>query len=355
MRRLYLSIIFSAFSLAALAQTGANCTQTIRLIRSTYEQGRLHELPGLADGCLNPRAGQTGFTKEEKREAYRYLTLAYIYLEEPDSADINMLKLLETDHFYQVNSAVDPAEFIALFKKFRTEPVFRVGIKFGLNAAQPVATDYYNVGSSGAGLGKYGINSSFQAMLVFEKDITKRIAIAPEIGYVKRSYTYTNPQLATADEDPTKSISNQTFAIGQNYLDLNVIGQYFFKNTLDFKTYAGVGVGFSYLLGSTNQANTLLGNGFTVTGGGVDDTKSYTSLLYSAIVVAGLKYRIGEIYVVADIRYQYGINNAINTSSRTNAEIGFDYQGQYNDHKLNTIMINGGIVLPIFKPKKLIK
>jgi len=112
MRRLYLSIIFSVFGLSVgYSQTATNCTQTIRQIRLTYEQGRLHELPDLAKGCL-----RNGFTKEEKREAYRYLTLAYIYLEEPDSADINMLKLLETDHFYQVNQTIDPAEFIRYIK-----------------------------------------------------------------------------------------------------------------------------------------------------------------------------------------------------------------------------------------------
>jgi len=86
MRRLYLGIIFLVFSLSmGFSQTITNCTQTIRQIRLTYEQGRLHELPDLAKNCL-----KNGFTTEEKREAYRYLTLAYIYLEEPDSADINV-------------------------------------------------------------------------------------------------------------------------------------------------------------------------------------------------------------------------------------------------------------------------
>ena len=153
---------------------------------------------------------------------------AYIYLEEPEKADESMLRLLDTDHFYEVNKSIDPAEFIALYNKFRHDPVFRVAAKVGLNITQPTAMNYYNIGNTGGANGKYGLKPNFNAFLVFEKDITKKIVIAPEIGYVLRSYNYTNPKLALADEDPNKSVSSQTFAISQQWLDLNGIVQYKF-------------------------------------------------------------------------------------------------------------------------------
>src|SRR5258708_10164394 len=138
MKRLYGLIIFSLLTTTAAFSQVSNCTQVIRLVRSLYETGRLHELRTATEGCLAAAKGK-GFTDAEKREAYRYLTLAYIYLEEPEKADEMMLKLLDTDHFYEVNSAVDPAEFIALFNKFRHVPVFRLGFKIGLNATLPTA------------------------------------------------------------------------------------------------------------------------------------------------------------------------------------------------------------------------
>lgn len=354
MKRFYFLIILLVAGGTTAFSQATNCTQVLSLVRSTYEQGRLHELPALADACLNAADGK-GFTKEQKREAYRYLTLAYIYLEEPEKADESMLKLLDTDHFYQVNQAIDPAEFIALFNKFRHDPLFRLGFKVGLNTTQPTALNYYNIGSAGAGIGKYGLKIGFQALFSFEKDITKRIVLAPELGYVVRTYKYSNGSLATSDQKPDSSVSTQNFAISQSYLDLNGIVQYKFKNTIELQTYIGGGPGISYLLSSSNQATTVLGNGFTVTGSSVDDTKSYNKLIYSFTVVAGLKKKLGELYFTADARYQVGLGNVVNKSARTNAELGYDYQGQYNDYRMSNFMVNFGLIYPYFKPKKLIK
>jgi hypothetical protein len=337
----------------------SNCTQVLRLIRTTYEQGRLHEVPGLAEGCLKGEGAQ-GFTKEEKKEAYRYLTLSYIYLEEPEKADEMMVQLLNTDHFYEPNKEVDPAEFIALYNKFRHDPLYRFGLKFGLNLTQPVVTNYYNVGSAGAGQGGYSMSPSFQVYGVFEKDFFrkapwKNLVLAAELGYVSRSYTYTNDQLATADEDPSLSISNQEFQFSQQYLDLNVIAQYKLKSTINLQTYVGGGPGISYLLSSSNQASTVLGNGFTVTGSAVDDTESYNPLLVSLNLVAGLKYKFGEVYLTAEARYQMGFTNVVDPSARTNEEIAFDYQGRYNDYRVNNMTLSVGIIIPHFKPLKLIR
>lgn len=359
MKRLYLLAACWVIGVAPAFSQARNCTQVLRLIRTTYEQGRLHELPALAEGCLKGEGAQ-GFSKEERKEAYRYLTLSYIYLEEPEKADDMMVQLLNTDHFYEPNKEVDPAEFIALYNKFRHDPLYRIGLKFGMNLTQPVVTNYYNVGSAGAGQGGYSMSPSFQVYGVFEKDFFRkkpwnRLVLAAELGYFTRGYTYTNDQLATADEDPSKAISNQEFQFSQQYLDLNVIGQFKFKNTINLQTYLGGGPGISYLLGSSNQATTLLGNGFTVTGSAVEDTDSYTKLLYSLNLVAGIKYKFGEVYLTAEARYQMGFTNVVNNETRTNDEVAFDYQGRYNDYRFNNMTLSIGIIYPHFKPLKLIR
>ena len=357
MKRLYFLIIVSlAGGTAAFSQT-SNCTQVLRQVRSTYEQGRLHELPAITEGCLNAPEGK-GFTNAEKRETYRFLTLAYIYLEEPEKADEMMLKLLDTDHFYEVNQSVDPAEFIALFNKFRTKPLFRWGAKVGLNITPPTVLQYYNIGSVAGGQGKYGLSGSFNGWLMFEKDMTDKIVLAPEIGYVSRGYSYNNPGLARSDKNPDSTISNQQFIVKQTWLDLNAIVQYKLLNTLARQAYVGFGPGISYLLGSSNQPTAFLGTGaqgYTVTGPAVNDKKSFNSLVYSLTLVAGSKWKLGGLYLNADVRYQFGLVNVINNSSRTNAELSSDYQIQYNNYRMSNFMFNIGVLVPYFKPKKLIK
>lgn len=363
MKRLYLVVLISIFSLPALSQapksSGSNCTQVLRLVRSTYESGRLHEIPDMVAGCLNDKSSK-GFTKEERRETYRYLTLTHIYLEEPEKADEAMLNLLATDHFFQINQALDPAEFIALYNKFRHDPVFRLGIKPGLNVTQPNAQALYAVGGSSLGAGKYGLALGLQGIVSFEKEFTKpnfmkNLVIAPELGFVLRKYKSSNPQLAFADENPATSVSNYTSTISQSFIDLNALVQYKIKSSIDMQTYIGGGPALSYLLGSSNQAATVLGNGFTVTGTTVDDYKVYNPLTYSFIVTAGLKKKIGEIYLAVDARYQYGLSNMVKSSARSNPELVYDYQIRYNDFRISTMSINVGLIYPYFKPKKLIK
>ncbi|HBK87755.1 MAG TPA: hypothetical protein DDZ56_03830 [Cytophagales bacterium] len=351
MKRLYFLVIISVFSVQALAQQ-SNCTQILRLVRSTYESGRLHEIENMVKPCLD---SPKGFTDEERRDIYRYLTLTHIYLEEPEKADEAMLKLLSTDHFFQVNKTLDPAEFIALYNKFRTEPVFHGSLKFGINASQPTVQHYYNIGSAGAGLGKFGLSPTFQAILGFEKDISMtRITIAPELGFVNRKYTYNNPSVALSDATGTP-VSSLDYIQSQSFLDLNGIVHYKFTNTIQLQTYAGGGPGLSYLLSSSNQATTKLGNDFTIAPPAENDKTSFNALTYSLVAVAGGRFKFGDIYVMGEVRYQYGLSNMVNPDKRTWPNLAFNNQIQHNDYRLSTIMVNVGVVVPYFNPKKLIK
>jgi hypothetical protein len=69
-----LILLFVVPRLATAQQKTTTCAQTLRLARSVYENGRLHELPDLMKDCL----GKTEWTTQERVDAYKLLTLAYI-------------------------------------------------------------------------------------------------------------------------------------------------------------------------------------------------------------------------------------------------------------------------------------
>ncbi len=331
----------------------SSCAQTLRLVQSTYEQGRLHELESLMAGCL-----KSGFDTPQKVSAYKYLTLAYIYLEEPEKADAAMLELLNADNFFKPNDAVDPAEFIALYRKFRVDPVFRFGFKFGASATMPAISETFFVFSNAPGNGKFipKVNLSFG--FVFEKDFPKflkNFSIAPEILFTLRKYDYTNEKSATSDDVtqnlPVISIDQNLHK--QNWIDLNLLTQYRLKENR-FNPYISVGPGISYLLKSTNEIQTKVKDG-TITGSTIITTTSYKSLAYSAIISVGSKIRFGAFYLTGDIRYQYGLNNIVNESTRSNSEALNDYGYVPPNSRQNNLTINLGLVIPHFSPKKLIK
>ncbi|MBK5280422.1 MAG: PorT family protein [Bacteroidia bacterium] len=330
----------------------STCTQTLRLVQSTYEQGRLHELETLMGACLI-----NGFDDQQKLQAYRYLTLAYIYLEEPEKADAAMLNLLNTDHFFEPVEGVDPAEFIALYRKFRVRPLYRFGFKLGPTATMPAIQEIYSVNANAQGNGKYSPSIGFSLGLVFEKDFPdfiKKFSIAPEVVFITRSYNYANTLLNESDQNPGNAVISQDPNLQkQSWLDLNLLVQYKIKEN-KFNPYISVGPGLGLLLKSTNEIETGVEGQGSITGSSVDTKESYKSLAYSAILSIGSKFRLGGFYLTGDIRYQYGLNNLVNTSSRGNAEALFDYGYVPSNYSQNNFTINLGLVIPYFSPKKLI-
>jgi len=355
MKKLFLfSLIFSVSAIHWGYSQTTSPAQTLRLARSTFEQGRLHELPGLLEKYL-----KNGFSTSEKIEAYKLLTQAYIYLEEPEKADQSMLDLLRTDHFFEINEAVDPAEFVALYKTFRTKPVYKLGVKVGPNTTFPTVLDNYYVGNDAAGNGKYKQQVGFQFGVSFEKDLfltssnnfLKKLTFAPEIQYTTRSFKYTNSTIFMNDSTG-ESAGTSLIIYKQNWLDLNILMQYAIKDTR-LNPYVGFGPGIGYLVSASNQQtfNPLAGS--TVSGPNLDVKESYNKTMYSLIGVAGIKVRAGAIYLNAEVRLQYGLSNVINPKKRTNSESVFDYASQFNNFKQSNAAINIGAVYPIFNPKKL--
>jgi hypothetical protein len=345
----------------AYGQT-TSCSQTLRLARSTYDQGRLHELPDLLKNCL-----ANGFTKEDKVTALRLLTLSYIYLEEPEQADESMRLLLETDNYFAPNDAVDPAEFIALYKTFRTTPIYGLGFKVGPNVTFPSVLDNYYVGNASPGDGKYKQKIGFQFGLLFEKDFfanskskfLKKITFSPEALFTTRSFTYNSPAVFLNDSidvvngatEPA-TVAHSEITYKQTWMDINLLLQYKVRNN-KINPYVGIGPAFSYLLSGSNTQVFTPEAGNTVSGPDVILKDSYNKIVYSVITVAGVKYRLGSFYITGEIRFQYGISNVVNPKTRSNSENVFDYASQLNDFRQSNTAINFGIMYPIFKPKKL--
>lgn len=356
------ALVFIIFQQEVRAQ-GSTCAQTLRLARATYEQGRLHELPAMVDDCLKKTEDGGGFTKQERVEAFRILTLAYIYLEEPAEADKMMLQLMNTDHFFEPNPDVDPAEFQALYKKFRRNPVFMAGLRLSGNFTFASVNALHYVSPESVGNGKYGPKFGFQVAGIFEKEffynskskILKRITVAPEIAFTSRSFLYTNSGVYRYDSTSDR-VANGTLesTYKQSWLDVNAMIQYKLKKgKSNWNSYITIGPGISFLLNASNPTLFTSPNS-TVTGPDVETKENYKSLMNSVIVGYGLKRRVGELYINFDVRYQYGFTQPIDPAKRTNSELVYDYSMTHNDFRQSTIFFSAGILYPKFKPKKLI-
>lgn len=343
MRRILVLALIITTAVTAHAQ---NCAQTLRLARSTYDQGRLHELKGLLTKCLENNEAN-GFTKQERVEAYKLLTMGYIYLEEPEKADSSMLLLLNTDYYFKPNEKVDPQEFLGLYKTFRTDPVYRVGLKAGPIATQPNVSES-NVANDG--------NSSYRNKIGFlvggfvEIPVLKKFILNPELYFVNKKFELNN-QVNIVETPSTES---------QSWISLPVSLQYQFfrekfkKDEARIMPYVSVGAQADYLLsGNINLTTERVGYA-PVAPKTVDSKSVRNPINISAVASAGAKMKFGPGLLLAEVRFVYGLSNITNSDGiYANQDLVFSNYLVDGIYKLNSLSLTVGYGYNIFKPKKL--
>ncbi|MGC1243501.1 MAG: porin family protein [Chryseosolibacter sp.] len=342
MRRilLLLALVLSGASYVAYGQS--TCAQTLRLAQSIYEQGRLHELPQLLEGCL-----RDGFNDEEKVNAYKLLTLTYIYLEEPVKADEMMLALLRTDTEFKVNDAVDAAEFVALYKTFRTDPIYRIGGKLGGIASGPtiVSADYVDDGSN-----TYSYNFGFSGKVSTEIPMglrLKNFTLNPEIAFEILSFDGYN-----AGADPVK-VTEGTET--QAWISLPVSMQYTLYQKGISNVFASAGISADYLINSSVKIFSSRGaENSTVSENTFDVMEQRKNFNTGLVLSAGFKRKIGKGFLIVEARYKMGLQPLLTKGDTyENSALVWDYKYVDGIFKLNSLSLSAGYLLNRYNPKKL--
>lgn len=331
------SLLFCSYHSSAQL---TSCAQTLRLAQSIYEQGRLHEVTAILQNCLN-----TGFNQQEKVAAYKLLTLTALYLEEPEKANEAMLNLLRTDHYFEINESTDPAEFIALYKTFRTTPIYRIGGKIGVNASQPNVTESVNANE---GKSEYQYKIGIQVHVAAEIPLRKNLTLNPELGFVQRNFQYNNEVIFADTTFLTEGLENQT------WISLPVSLQYEFKK-IKFKPYISAGIETNFLL-NDNLTLTRSRKGYALI-----EEKTFSmedqrqNITLQGLVSAGMRIPLGGGYVITEIRFSYGITevNTKDTAFSGDANLPFTYGYADSVFKVNSLSVTAGYVYNIFNPKKL--
>lgn len=339
MRRLLLALCLLLSATIVHAQM-TSCAQTLRLANSIYEQGRLHEIPALLESCL-----KSGFTKQEKVQAYKILCLSYLYLEEPQKADEAMLNLLRTDPYFEINEQVDPAELIGLYKTFRTWPIYRIGVRLGANVTSPNVKSRVEATS---GESEYVPNYNIQFGIVGEVPLNQKLTLNPELAFQSKKFSYKSTvDFGDDQQNASEGVESQT------WVSLPVMVQY---RVLDksYNPYIALGVSADYLLKSELTITRRRENASPVDEKSIDLEPEREPLNISAIAGAGVQLPIGGGFVALDVRYAYGITNVNSkTTAFNNASLALDYGYADNIFSVNSLSVTVGYIYNIFKPKKL--
>jgi hypothetical protein len=357
MRRiLVFSLVLVSYLSVSAQNQGPTCAQTLRLARATYEQGRLQEIGIQLKKCLrSPEEG--GFSKEEKQlrvEAHKILCLSYIYLEEAEKADSAMMNILKTDPYFQINAAVDPAEFVALYKTFRTHPIYRLGAKLGINASQPNVSEGI-VGVDAASGSEYKFLIGFQVGASADLPlyfISKKLTLHADIMFQQKRFDLTLNVNRGEGKDGEMLTNKFTGVESQSWLSIPLTFEYEILNNNKFHPYVALGSGVDLLLSSSITAERPREGQASIEEKSFEPNREKINL--NAIAAAGIKMPLSGGFLVFEVRYSHGLVNITTPETAfSNTQFALDYGYADSIYKVNSLAITGSYILNFFNPKKL--
>ena len=123
-RFVLLGFFWLVASLALKAQQ--SCEDKLIQAQEWLDQGRLKGIPALLHDCISK------YSRQQKVQAYRILTMAYLYNDDPIGAERSFLDLLGVDPEYQIIES-DPIELEHLSAQYISTPIIGWQVMAGTN------------------------------------------------------------------------------------------------------------------------------------------------------------------------------------------------------------------------------
>ncbi len=318
------------------------CVQSLRDAEKTYEAGRINEVEGMVLPCIR----NEGFSKFEKLQAYRLIILSKLFDNREEEANQYFMEMIKTDPEYKANPVTDPSEYINLFNSYRTNPIFAIGIKAGMNFTTPNAFVPYGVYNTGGSTGTYKASLNAQFGVNADVYLNKKFSLGADLLLSFKKFQYKNILL-----DYSELTAKET----QMWLELPVVLKYTMgqKKT---RFYLQGGGAISMLFSAKSniirkETNTQSNEAI---GPDVNMMSMRNKFNYSLIGGAGVRYKAGYGYVVLDVKYMYGLNNISNPDKKySNSDLIYKYGYIDNNFTLNSLMFSVGYYKSFYKPKKI--
>lgn len=340
-----------------------NCTQKLVQAERDYEAGRLASIPNLIAGCLDDKT--QGFSKEEKIRAYKLLTLVYIFTDDEPNAELALVNLLKEDPEHLLLESTDPAELFYLYRQFQTDPIFRIGVRFGVNTTFPSVMETFTASGSpnerkfyngGEGSGELtdlqgALPIGFWGEVTYERHLGLGFEIIG--GLQGRISSYDVDNFFTNEGDQFSSVVTNN----QLYGRVPIYGRYTYKypRRTGLKPYAFLGASVDYLL-TANYTNASRDGGAQFTLSADDDLKQFdqvNDLNVSIFGGIGVKIPAKTHFLTFEVRYDNSLFNYINAENRyANQSVLFDLGHVEDNLTLNVLSVSVGYIRSIYNPKK---
>lgn len=343
-RRFLALIFFFSFSQLAIAQD--DCGESLTNARNELDAGHVERIPNILFDCLDK------FASEQKIEAYRILTITYLYLDDPIGAENSFMALLHEDPEFRV-SDTDPIELEYLSKQYITTPIISFSARAGANLSTTTVLNSNRVDRDSNTPPRYNPGVGFIAQGAFDLHFNKKVGLNAAIELSSRNYKKEgeifpgNPEQQNLEQIRTNM-----------HISLPISLSFTYPGVLNSPyIYAGYSPSYTFYSNAKNTRDPA-GLGATVAGPNVDKIHSTASFSHSLIFGIGLKRRLKYRYVLIDLRYRLGMTNMNSQENHfdfSNADVKddmFRYLNPDDDYRWNGIELTVGYVWPQYKPRK---
>lgn len=337
-----------------------NCTQLLILAEEAYDEGRIDDVITLIAKAKCFIKGQDEFSSEETNRAHRLLSLAYLFTDNEPEAERSLVDLLIADPEHPIDPSEDPVEFIYLYKKYRVDPIFRIGLKLGMNRSTVRSLKTYNTWDLDTVPKTYAPSIGFQAELTAEYQVPVYYGKFLHgfegifgVGFHVQSYqvgfTMNTPEANAGLEG--RSDMTET----QNWLKLPLMLRYNIDLGENKKWFPYIygGAAFEYMLSANmggQRSGTLPKN---VSNGDLQSFDMRKKINRSYFGGAGVKFKVNVDFLVVDVRYGVGADNFVKPDNRyANQNLLMDLGHVDDDLAIDNLSISVGYVKSLYKPRK---
>jgi hypothetical protein len=307
------------------------CNDALYTANKLYEEGKFKEAVTLLEPCLNSNS----LVGNEKFDATRLLALCFINLNQMESAEIYVQRMLNLRSDYQMFHYVDPKQLTSLLNQYQVEEKLYIGGQAGLAMTQAkILKNYSPANTPSTYYSQFAL--SVGAMVEYKFGSNTSVLIQP-------SFSGINYQRELENVAGSKKLYSEQLA----YFCIPLSARYY-TSIGPVPLFAQAGFEAGNLIHSfADVQSTKLLDG-SILQSSTETTDYRNKFLYGFNIGLGTEYVVGKLIVGANISYKQYIPNAV-LADRRYDNVDFILSAQYLDSDLtfNSLGLNLTVKHPI--------
>ncbi len=306
---LLLSLLFIPFVLQIL-RSQDDCPSMLERAETLFERGLIEEIPELLDECI-----RNGFTHEEKTRAQRLIILSYLFDNKISQAENAMIGFLRENPEYRIQPG-DPAEFAFMFSNFSTRPAFSIAAFLGGNLTSATVVTSYGPYNPATDDNYFSLLPETQLGAGASVFLNNNLELNMEGIYSRNSFAH-NIRYNFAEIYKRETHQKLEFPVSLTY-DLP-------GGRLNPYLRAGASYGLILSAQTNYRLMYLNGNRDIFESNMLDIGEKRSQGTFSALIGAGVKFKIPRGHIFFDMRYYYGLTELVIPENRWDQETTFRY------------------------------